>query len=164
LVDADLRQPRTHQIFENDNKIGLSDYLSERLDFAQVIRETQIKGLHMVTSGPKPDYPSELLGTDLMSEFITEAKNYYEYIIINNAPLDIVKDAMMLAPYSDVNLFLLRIHKSSVNQLKYINELIIEGIVQNVVVALNNVTDDSYAISRRGDHGYYNDNRMLKLK
>ncbi|WP_426671209.1 GumC family protein [Mucilaginibacter sp. McL0603] len=164
LIDADLRQPRTHQIFENDNKIGLSDYLSERLDFGQVIRETQIKGLHMVTSGPKPDYPSELLGTNLMSEFITEAKKYYEYIIINNAPLDIVKDAMMVAPYSDVNLFLLRIHKSSVNQLKYINELILEGIVQNVVVALNNVTDDSYAISRRGDHGYYNDNKMLKLK
>ena len=164
LVDADLRQPRTHQIFENDNKTGLSDYLSERLDFGQVIRETQIKGLHMVTSGQKPDYPSELLGTDLMSEFITEAKKHYEYIIINNAPLDIVKDAMMLAPYSDINLFLLRIHKSSVNQLKYINELIIEGIVQNVVVALNNVTDDSYAISRRGDHGYYNDNKMLKLK
>ena len=164
LVDADLRQPRTHQIFETDNKIGLSDYLSEHLDFARVIKETQVKGLHIVTSGQKPDYPSELLSTNRMFEFITEAKRYYEYIIINNAPLDIVKDAMMLAPHSDINLFLLRIHKSSVNQLKYINELIIEGIVQNVAVALNNVTDDAYAINRRGYHGYYNDNKMLKLK
>jgi Mrp family chromosome partitioning ATPase len=114
-------------------------------------------------SGPRPDYPSELLGNERMNDFVTEAKKRYEYIVFNNAPLNIVKDAMMIAPLSDLNIFLLRIHKSSVNQLKYINELIQEGIVKNVAVALNNVTADSFAISNRGDHGYYNDNRMLKL-
>ena len=163
LVDADLRQPRTHEILKCSNRIGLSDYLEGGADFQQVIQPTKIKGLSVVTSGHKPDYPSELLDSDKLSLFIAEAKEHYEYIVFNNSPMKIVKDGMMVVPHSDLNIFLLRMNKSSIEELDYINQLLQEKIIKNVTVALNNVTSESYAVIDKNDHGYYNDNTMLKL-
>jgi hypothetical protein len=68
---------------------------------------------------------------------------------------------MMLAPYSDMNLFLLRMKSSSINELSYINELVQEGVVKNLVVAINNVTAESYGMIHQPNHGYYNDNRLI---
>lgn len=163
LVDADLRQPRTHTIFKCSNDVGLSNYLNEELTLSDVVKPSTVKGLSLVTSGPKPDYPSELLDSPRLDLFIAEAKKHYEYIVFNNPPLSIVKDGMMLVPHSNINIFLLRMNKSSINQLDYINQLLHEGVVKNVVVALNNVTAESYGIAEQKDHGYYNDNKMLKL-
>ena len=163
LVDADLRQPRTHVLFKTNNSVGLSNYLKGDLNFSEVIYPTEIKGLSLVGSGPRPDYPSELLAGDRLAMFIAEAKQHYEYIVFNNPPLSIVTDGMIVALKSDANVFLLRMKKSSVNQVDYINEVLNEGVVKNVVVALNNVTSESYERIGQSDHGYYNDNRMLKL-
>ena len=163
LVDADLRQPRTHEILKCSNEIGLSDYLEGSATLSEVLQPTKVKGLSVVTSGHKPDYPSELLDSDRLPLFIAEAKEHYEYIIFNNSPLKIVKDGMMVVPHSDLNIFLLRMNKSSVNELDYINQLLQEKIIKNVTVALNNVTSESYAVIEKNDHGYYNDNTMLKL-
>ncbi|WP_186292685.1 GumC family protein [Mucilaginibacter corticis] len=163
LIDADLRQPRTQQIFKLQNAPGLSDYLKGTAVFNEIIKPSHIKGLHVVTSGEKPDYPSELLANHRLEGFITEAKKHFEYIIFNNSPMGIVKDGMMVVPHSDMNLFLLRMNKSSVDQLYYINELLNEGVIKNVVVALNNVTDESQGMVGQKGHGYYNDDRLLKL-
>jgi tyrosine-protein kinase Etk/Wzc len=160
LIDADLRKPRSHKIFKCDNKVGLSTYLKGTSSFSEIIRPTEIDGLDLVPSGPQTDFPSELLSNGMLDKFMDIAKGEYEYIIFNNSPLSIVKDAMMMVPYSDMNLFLLRIKSSSVNQLTYINQLVQEGIVKNVVVALNNVTADSYAAIAKSDHGYYNNERL----
>ncbi len=161
LVDADLRKPRSHKIFNCSNEVGLANYLNEELAFSEVVIPLSIKGLSIVNSGPKPLYPSELLHNGMLSKFISEAAEHYEYIIFNTSPVSIVSDSMTIAPYCDMNLFLLRMKNSSRDQLVYLNQLAQDGIIRNMAVALNNVTNESYGILQQKRYGYYNDNKLL---
>ena len=163
LVDADLRKPRSHRIFKCNNDVGLSSYLNQEVSFNDVIVPLDIKGLSIVNSGPKPLYPSELLNNGLLSRFIQEANQHYEYIIFNTSPVSIVNDAMVIAPYANMNLFLLRMKNSTKNELMYLNQLAQDGIVKNMAVALNNVTNESLGILQQKRYGYYNDNKLLTI-
>ncbi len=163
LIDADLRKARTHKIYNLSNKVGLSDYLEGTTSFTEVIQPTKTKGLSVVCAGSKPLFPSELLNNSKLEEMINEAKKYYEYIIINNPPVNIVNDAMMVVPFADMNLFLLRIKSSTKNELMFINKIAQEGIIKNMAVALNNVTYKSIGLYEKNNGGYYNDNRYLPV-
>jgi tyrosine-protein kinase Etk/Wzc len=164
LIDADLRKPRTHDILNCRFDVGLSTFLNGDNTFDEVVSATNIKGLSFVSSGPKPSYPSELLSNSLLDDFIREAKSRYDYVIFNNAPVSIVNDAMMIIPYADMNLFLLRMKSSTKNELAYLNRVAQEGVIKNMAVALNNVTQESYGLYGSRDHGYYNEDRMVETK
>lgn len=105
--------------------------------------------------GLTPLYPSEMLNNGPLKRFINESKDRYDYIVIDNAPMDIVSDAMLIAPYAAVNLFILRMRSSTKDQLDFINKIAQEGVVGNMVVALN---DASYE-NKKG-YGYYNEDRV----
>jgi hypothetical protein len=95
---------------------------------------------------------------------VVEAKKRFDYIIFNNAPVSIVNDAMMIIPYADLNLFLLRMKSSTKNELAYLNRVAQEGVIKNLAVALNNVTQESYGLYGSRDHGYYNEDRVVETK
>lgn len=63
LVDADLRRPTIHKTFNVSNRVGLSSYLLGNASFEDVIQPTMVKNLFVITSGPLPPNPSELLGS-----------------------------------------------------------------------------------------------------
>ncbi|WP_158826197.1 GumC family protein [Mucilaginibacter lacusdianchii] len=161
LVDADMRKPRTHILFKISNEVGLSNYLQGEAGFTSVVQPTTVSGLSVVCAGPKPQFPSELLNTKYLESFITEAKKHYEYVIINNPPVNIVNDGLMVAPFADINMFLLRIKSSTRNELLYVNNMAQEGLIKNMAVVLNNVTNESIGLYGKNSGGYYSDNRML---
>lgn len=101
LVDADMRVPTIHEFFAMPNDIGLSDYLSGRSAFESVVRLTGYDALSAVTAGPRPDEPSELLGSIRMSEFLRQAHTVADLTIIDSPPALTVTDSVILAARVD---------------------------------------------------------------
>ena len=162
LIEADMRKPRLFEVLGHVNDKGLSNYLNGKYGFEEVVKATKIKGLNFVAAGPVPFYPSELLNNGLLEKFIEEAKKSYDYIIFDNAPASIVNDAMMIAPFADANLFVLKLKSSTKNQLEYVNRVANEGIIKNMVITLNNVTSESNGFNNKS-YGYYNEDNVADM-
>jgi len=160
LIEADLRRPKMRNIFSIDGKDGISDYLQGTKTFNEVVKNTTVIGLDIVFAGSAIKYPSEMLNSEMFKEFILSAKTTYNYIIIDNAPLNIVNDAMQIASYADINLFLIRINYSTYTQLAFINKLAQEGTIKNMLVAVNNVQIDKRLMNKKSVQ-YYNEEREL---
>ncbi len=101
LVDADLRKPRVHQSFSLDNKKGLSTVIIGEADLKSVIQPSGVPGLDVLTSGPIPPNPSELLGRDRMAEILQELRTHYDRVLLDSPPLGAVTDAAVLGRIVD---------------------------------------------------------------
>lgn len=97
LVDADLRKPNVHKALELPQTPGLSEFLTGRASFEELVRNSPVKGLSVITSGAIPKKPSELLGSLKMKEFHQMASERYDYVMIDTAPMIPVTDATILA-------------------------------------------------------------------
>lgn len=109
LLGFDMRKPKLFQEFGLTNNTGLSSYLSNKETFENIIQSsTQIPNLDIITSGPVPPNPAELIASEKCNQLFEELKEKYDYIIIDTPPLGLVTDAFLLMRYSDVNLFIVR--------------------------------------------------------
>lgn len=97
LIDADLRKPVQHKIFQVDNTHGLSRLLVGFETLGDCIKRDVEPGIDLITSGPLPPNPSELLGSPNMTTLIQKMHAYYDYILIDSPPVNIVTDAILLA-------------------------------------------------------------------
>lgn len=98
LVDADLRRPMVAKIFGLDNYTGLTTALVGGAASEGAVRTTEINGLAVVTSGPIPPNPAELLGSGKMERFIRSLEEHYEMVLVDSPPVLAVADAAVLAP------------------------------------------------------------------
>jgi capsular exopolysaccharide synthesis family protein len=144
IVGLDLRKPRLNKVFGTDYETGMSKYLSGNCPYEEIIKESSIKNLSFVPSGPRPPNPSELIETDLMSSFISRAKTEYDYIIIDTPPVGLVTDALLLAHYTDVNLFIVRQRFTSRNSLEMMESLRIQGELRNMAIVINDISLSGY--------------------
>lgn len=109
LLGFDLRKPKLFQEFGLNNNIGLSTYLSNKDTLDEVIQASgKIPNLDIITSGPIPPNPAELIASDKCNELFDKLKEIYDYIIIDTPPLGLVTDAFLLMRHSDVNLYIVR--------------------------------------------------------
>jgi len=108
IVDADLRKPTVHYTFRVDNRIGLSNVLVGDEDIFDAIEASEENGLDILSSGPIPPNPSELLGSNAMRQLIEKAKEYYDFIIFDTPPVLAVTDAQVLANAVDGSLLVVR--------------------------------------------------------
>ncbi|MBP1934971.1 CpsD/CapB family tyrosine-protein kinase [Ammoniphilus resinae] len=97
LVDSDLRKPTVHHTFQLVNRKGLTTFLTGQDTLQEVAQETDNPYLHVVTSGPIPPNPAELLGSKAMARFIQEASLAYDQIFFDTPPVIAVTDAQILA-------------------------------------------------------------------
>ncbi|MBU2699063.1 capsular exopolysaccharide synthesis family protein [Sporomusaceae bacterium BoRhaA] len=112
VVDCDLRKPVQHQIF-NRSKRGVTNFLVEDLVVTNLIQDTGIENLRVLTSGPIPPNPSELLGAARMQELLEALQAQSDYLIIDVPPVVAVTDACVLA--SKVDGILLVLDSSAVH-------------------------------------------------
>ncbi|GEN54633.1 CpsD/CapB family tyrosine-protein kinase [Halobacillus faecis] len=108
LVDADLRKPTIHYTFRVANTSGLSNYLVGNEQVFKLASETHIDNLDVVTCGPIPPNPSELLGSKKMQRFIEEAKQSYDMIVFDTPPVLAVTDSQVLSNFVDGVLLVVR--------------------------------------------------------
>ena len=151
LIGADLRKPKIYKDFNLTNENGLTSYLIGKAQLSEVIKETAINNLYVITSGPVPPNPSELLGGLKMKELLIELRKQFDCIIIDTPPIGIVTDALFLMRISDVNLYVVRHNYTSRKVLNDLNGLVKTTGIKNVCLILNDV---SYKRSKYGK--YYN--------
>lgn len=101
LVDADLRRPKQQKNFLLENYKGLSNLLAENLALESVVNQTKIENLHVLTSGPVPPNPAEILGSARMKRFIEEASSIYDMVLFDSPPVNSVADASILSASMD---------------------------------------------------------------
>ncbi|MCB0062754.1 MAG: polysaccharide biosynthesis tyrosine autokinase, partial [Caldilineaceae bacterium] len=114
LVDADLHRPSQQRFFQLRNNWGLtlglfdSDMMLEAL-----FQETTIPGLRVMTTGPLPPNPAELLGSRRMQDILAQLRNEAEIIIIDSPPISAVSDALILTSQADAVLLVVKSGKTS---------------------------------------------------
>lgn len=157
LIDGDLRKPKIHHYFSIPNAPGLTNYLgaaansraSQKVDLFSIIHPTEYKNLSVIASGSIPPNPAEVLGSEMMSEFLKEVSEHFDYIIIDTPPINVVSDALPVIRESDGVVMVIRSNSSThpelqkaLDSLKFIDAKIL-GFVVN------------YESENRSKYGYY---------
>jgi capsular exopolysaccharide synthesis family protein len=102
FIDADLRRPTLHSTFGVSNTLGLTNVLTNTdIDYHSAIQSTRVENLSILTSGPVPPNPSELLNSDRMKKYIEALKAEYDLIIFDVPPMLQVTDTQIMAAYVD---------------------------------------------------------------
>lgn len=97
LIDADLRNPRQHELFKIDNSFGLSTVLSERSRDEAIVRITDLVGLFVLPAGPTPPNPLELLSRPLFDDFMSRMRSTFDVVILDTSSLSEGEDGAMVA-------------------------------------------------------------------
>ncbi len=97
IIDADLRRPVQHKVFGLSNHRGLTNLLVGRGDLGEAVNRDVIPGLDLLTSGPIPPNPSELLGSPMMRDVLARAQEAYDQILIDSPPAVAVTDAAIMS-------------------------------------------------------------------
>lgn len=97
LIDADMRKPTVHYTFHLTNTLGLSNLLTRKAALQDVIKDSGTDNLHIITCGPIPPNPAELLGSKTMDQVLEELKKVYDLIIFDAPPVLAVTDSQILA-------------------------------------------------------------------
>jgi capsular exopolysaccharide synthesis family protein len=113
LVDANLRRPKIHTLFDNVMTVGLSNVLIGDGLFSSMVARTNVDGLDVLGSGPLPPNPGELLGGQRMHDFLSEVVSRYDQIILDTAPVLLANDAQVLAPAVDGTIMVIRAKQNS---------------------------------------------------
>ncbi len=142
IIGADLRRSKLHKTFGNNNKIGLSSYLSMQAELSDIIIKTKQENLDVILSGPVPPNPSELLYSEKTGELMEILKTMYDVILIDTAPVGLVSDAIPLIRTSDINLFVIRAGVSKFSSASVPQRISNEYHLRNVVILLNAFTEE----------------------
>ena len=151
LVDADLRRPTVHRSFYKENNKGLSSLLSiRRMSLTEVIQESDVRNLDLITSGPISPNPSELLSSTRMTKVIHILKQEYDFIIFDVPPVSTVTDAQLIASQVDGSLMVVREEKTEKAGLERAVKLLTQVDSKILgAVYVGEITDQSYG------YGYY---------
>lgn len=101
LVDCDLRRPGLHEVFSLANDTGVSTCLQENASLERALQATGIPGLRVLTSGPPPPSPADILGTEAAAQLLRSLAAQADLVLIDAPPVTRVADASILAPRVD---------------------------------------------------------------
>ena len=148
IVDADLRRPTQHKIFETNNSIGLTNYLTTNIALEEVVLPTAVENLSIMPSGILPADAVGILNSQRMSDMIAELKTRYDIIFFDSPPILGVSDGAVLASEVDQSIIIVQHRRFPRAMLQRVKQAIsnVGGTVLGVV--LNNVDlrhDPNYA-------------------
>lgn len=139
LVDADLRKPRLHSVFRTKNLGGLTNYLMTGLSWDDLLRATPIPTLFLITAGPVPPDPLELLGSDKMAALIAQLKKDFDFVLVDTPPVLAVSDALVIGSRLDAAIMVVRRGRTPREALRRAQERLEEHKIKNLGVVLNGV-------------------------
>ncbi len=114
LVDGDLHRPRLHRVFGLRNNAGLTTALlpGSHDGLEDLLQETSVPGLHVLTSGPLPPNPAELLGSTRMRQLLADLRERADVIVLDSPPVTALSDAAILATQVDGVLLVLDVERT----------------------------------------------------
>jgi capsular exopolysaccharide synthesis family protein len=137
LVDGDLRKPTVHHTFAVNNQVGFTTVLTKQASLEKAVVETEEQDLYILTSGPIPPNPAELLSSKSMELFIEEAKQEFDYVIFDTPPLLAVADPQILANQCDGSILVVYSERTEIEPAKKSKELLENAKGKLLGVVLN---------------------------
>lgn len=155
ILGLDLRKPKIFDDFNIKNELGAVNYLIGERTLGEVIQKTHVPFLDVITSGPIPPNPSELILGDSMKEMINELKKTYDYIVLDTPPVGLVSDALELSQYCDVTLYVVRQNFTKKEMLTLLNNRTKRGELNNVSIIFNGYENKAkYGVGYGYGYGY----------
>ncbi|MCM3673368.1 CpsD/CapB family tyrosine-protein kinase [Peribacillus simplex] len=143
LVDADLRKPSVHYAFNLSNIHGLTSVLTKKMDLRKTILNSNVSNLDILTSGPIPPNPSELLNSKAIETAIDELKGMYDYIIFDTPPVLVVPDSQIVSNKCDGVIMVVASGKTNKQSAVKAKELLVKANTSLLGVVLNGVETDN---------------------
>jgi len=152
LVDADMRRPRLHRIFDAPSQHGLSSLILGEGSLSDFVRPSGIENLFLLPCGPIPPNPAELLHTASFVKVLAEMGSSFDRVIIDSPPVGVVADAVVISTHVDGTLMVLKAGKTdrllagqAVKQLRDVNSFLFGAVLNDL-----DLTDQKY-----GHYSYY---------
>lgn len=152
IIDADMRRPRLQSIFGMKDQLGLSSILSSEISEAEMlamIGRDEGSGISVLTSGPIPPNPAELLGSDQMRRLLTTLQKHFAHVVVDSPPVSSFTDGVLVATMVDGVLLVVHGGKSSRHIVRRSKQLLGDVGAKIFGVVLNNVSLQSH------DYYYY---------
>lgn len=153
LVDADLRKPTVHYTFNTLNASGLTSVLTNQMSLMEAVQANDEKNLFVLSSGPIPPNPSELLSSRAMQHFMDKALEEFDMILFDTPPVLAVTDAQILANISQGSVLVVSSGSTEKESLLKTKELLSASNGKILGVVLNNKKQD-----KKSSYYYYGTN------
>lgn len=148
IVDCDLRKPSIHKRLGLSNTEGLTNILVQKKKVEECLKVTEQQNLFVVTSGPVPPNPSELLGSNRMKKLLEEFKGIFDYVLLDTPPLLAVTDSQILATIVDGVVVVAAYGNTEKNALMKSKDLLDKVSAKIIGFVLNK-------IPKNGEENYY---------
>lgn len=152
LVDSDLRKPTMHYTFRVTNAVGLTNVLTRQASLVEAVQATDVEKLDLLSSGPIPPNPAELLSSRMMEQMLAEAYKQYDLVIFDSPPVLAVTDAQVLANQCQGTVLVV---KSGVTELE--NALKAKELLQAAKAKLLGAVLNNKALKSSSYYYYYGD-------
>ena len=150
VIDADLRKPRQHRVFEIDHEPGLTNVLAGTIRLDKAIQPGPVKGLDLLSCGSPVPNPSEMLNSDVFAQMLKDLPKCYDRVIVDSPPVLPVADSQIIAASCDVTLLVLRADKST----RRLSQQACDSLVSVGGHLLGAVVND--VKHKHGRYSYYN--------
>lgn len=150
VVGLDIRKPKLSEYLNITNDTGITMYLTGHLSMDKLIKPSGIHpNLSVITSGPIPPNPNELLAKPALDKLIAELRDQFDYILIDTAPVGVVSDSFSLNRFADVNLYVVRANFTPKKDIEDATVLFKSNKLSNMYFVVND-TDFTKKSYRRG--------------
>jgi capsular exopolysaccharide synthesis family protein len=137
IVDADLRKPKVHHYFGIKNGEGLTNVLTgdKEIKKINIVEKNDISNLYILTSGPIPPNPAEMLNSKKMHQLLEQLKKDYDVVILDTPPVGQVTDAAILAGIADGVILVLASGDTRIDMAKRAKKAL-DGVIAHVIGAI----------------------------
>ena len=154
LVDADFRRPSQHRMFGRIRNIGLSNLILEDANESEaIIAVESVANLWLLTSGPTPPNPSELLGSSRMRELMSRLRDHFTYVIVDTPPVNAVTDSSILAAQANGTILVVEQGRTTFPALGRAKQMLDRVGAHTLGAVMNKVRASSGAYAY--EYGYY---------
>lgn len=158
IIDLDMRKPRIAKSFKLSNKIGMSNLLSDdTIKIEDCIQQNkELANLYVITSGPIPPNPSELILSDRFDKVLEELKKRYDYIFIDTPPVGLVNESIEIVNKVDIPLYLVKFNYSRKDFFNVLNDTNQLKKASNLYLVINHYGEgaSSYVNYNYGGYAY----------
>ena len=148
IIDGDLRRPRLHTYLGLSNTVGISNVLTQNLPVQEAMKEAMLD-IQVLTCGPIPPNPAELLNSNRLKELLNQLKQHFDIILIDTPPVGVVTDAAILSTLVDGTLMVVASHQTESDQAVRAMKLLQTVGAKVLGTVLTKVPAD-----RKGYYGY----------
>jgi tyrosine-protein kinase Etk/Wzc len=154
IIELDLHKPRVYKRFGlAAQSKGITTCINGQNTFDEIVSETHIPNLYCIFSGPIPPNPSEYVLSEKLKDLIDEAKEKFDYVIIDTPPAGLLSDSVYLIQNVDASIFVLNTRTSTKKVITFIEDIIEANKLKNILLLLNGVARPSRRYYYQG-YGY----------